>query len=63
MPVIEVKLYDRRITDSGASAKIIKEMTDALVRACDDEGVREHTTVIVTGVAPGNWGVAGSPGS
>ena len=60
MPLIEVKLYDRRITDPNASAKIIKEMTDALCRACDDEGVRDHTTVIVTGVAPGQWGVAGN---
>ena len=63
MPVIEVKLYDRRLEGPDASAKIIKEMTEALVRATGDEGVREHTNVIVTGVAPQQWGVAGNPGS
>jgi 4-oxalocrotonate tautomerase len=62
MPVIEVKLYDRRV-NPGTSEKIIKEMTDALARACDDDGVKEHTTVIVTGIPPQQWGVAGNPGS
>jgi 4-oxalocrotonate tautomerase len=62
VPVIEVKLYDRRVSPES-SAKIIKEMTDALARACDDEGVKEHTTVIVQGVSPQNWGIAGNPGS
>jgi 4-oxalocrotonate tautomerase len=62
VPVIEVKLYDRRVSPES-SAKIIKEMTDALARACDDDGVKEHTWVIVQGVSPQNWGIAGSPGA
>ena len=63
MPLIEVKLYDRRLESPDATARIIKEMTDALARACDDEGVKEHTQVIVTGVSPQHWGVAGNAGS
>jgi 4-oxalocrotonate tautomerase len=58
MPVIEVKLYDRRVTPES-SKRIIQEMTEALARACDDDGVKQHTTVLVTGVSPANWGVAG----
>ena len=62
MPIIEVKLYDRRV-DADSAARIIHEMTEALVRACDDEGVRDITNVIVEGVPPANWGVAGKAGS
>ena len=60
MPLIEVKLYDRRVTEESIP-KIIRELTEGLVRGCEDEGVREHTHVIVEGVSPTNWGVAGKP--
>jgi 4-oxalocrotonate tautomerase len=62
MPLIEVKLYDRRVNDESIP-KIIHELTEGLVRACEDENVRQHTHVIVEGVAPANWGVAGKPSS
>jgi phenylpyruvate tautomerase PptA (4-oxalocrotonate tautomerase family) len=62
VPIIEVKLYNRRV-DADSAARIIHEMTEALVRACEDEGVRDITNVIVEGVPPANWGVAGKPGS
>jgi 4-oxalocrotonate tautomerase len=61
MPLIEVKLYDRRVTPE-ASERIIKEMTDALCRAVGEE-VREHTWVVVQGVPPSQWGIAGNPSS
>ena len=60
MPLIEVKLYDRRVTEESVP-KIIHELTEGLVRGCEDEGVREHVHVIVEGVSPKNWGVAGKP--
>ena len=60
MPLIEVKLYDRRLEGPDASAKIIEEMTEALVRATGDEGVREHTWVVVQGVPPTQWGIVGN---
>jgi phenylpyruvate tautomerase PptA (4-oxalocrotonate tautomerase family) len=63
MPLIEVKLYDRRVQDAESEKRIIEEMTEALVRATGDEGVREHTWVVVQGVAPTAWGIAGKPGS
>lgn len=61
MPLIEVKLYDRRVNPES-SEKIIKELTDGLCRACGEE-VREATHVIVHGMPPQQWGVAGKPGS
>ena len=61
MPFIEVKRYDRRVSPE-ASEKIIKEMTDALCRACGEE-VREHTWVVVQGVPANQWGIAGNAGS
>lgn len=63
MPLIEVKLYDRRVSTPEQSARIIEEMTEALVRATGDEGVRAHTWVVVQGVPPTSWGIAGQPGS
>ena len=63
MPFIEVKLYDRRVQDADATKRIIEEMTEALVRATGDEGVRDHTQVVVHGVSPSSWGIAGKPGS
>ena len=58
MPIIEVKLYDRRVTPE-ITPRIIEKMTQALADACEDEGVKQYTQVVVTGVAPGNWGIAG----
>ena len=62
MPLIEVKLFDRRVTPE-ASARIIEKLTDALADACQDEGVKAHTQVIVQGVSPANWGWSASPAS
>jgi 4-oxalocrotonate tautomerase len=61
MPLIEVKLYDRRVNPE-ASERIIKELTDGLCRAVGEE-VREHTWVVVQGLPPQQWGIAGQPGS
>ena len=61
MPLIEVKLYDRRVNPE-ATERIIKELTDGLCRAVGEE-VRELTWVVVEGVPPGNWGIAGKAGS
>ena len=61
MPLIEVKLYDRRVSPES-SEKIIREMTDGLCRAVGEE-VREDVWVVVQGVPPSSWGIAGKPGS
>jgi 4-oxalocrotonate tautomerase len=58
VPVIEVKLYDRRVTEESVP-KIISALTDALAESSG--AAKEHIHVIVEGVSPKNWGVGGTP--
>jgi 4-oxalocrotonate tautomerase len=58
MPFIHVQLYDKRVTDESVP-KIIEAMTDALAESSG--AAREHIQVIVEGVSPKHWGVAGKP--
>jgi phenylpyruvate tautomerase PptA (4-oxalocrotonate tautomerase family) len=59
MPLIKVDLFDFRVNEE-TSAKLISGMTDALC-AATNEGMREHTWVIVEGHSPKNWGFGGAP--
>jgi 4-oxalocrotonate tautomerase len=56
MPVIEVKLYDKRVTDESVP-KIVEALTNALSESSG--AAKEHIHVIVQGVSPKHWGVAG----
>ena len=56
MPWIDVKLYDSRVTEESVP-KIIEAMTAALAESSG--AAREHIQVIVQGVSPKNWGIAG----
>ena len=56
MPVIEVKLYDTRVTEESVP-KIVEALTDALHESSG--AAKEHIQVIVQGVSPKHWGVAG----
>jgi 4-oxalocrotonate tautomerase family enzyme len=58
MPLIEVKLYDQRVNQDTVP-KIIESLTDALHESSG--AAREHIWVIVEGVDPKHWGVAGNP--
>ncbi len=58
MPIVEVKLYDERVTEESVP-KIIEAMTNALAESSG--AAREHIQVLVEGVSPKNWGVAGKP--
>jgi 4-oxalocrotonate tautomerase len=58
MPLIEVKLYDKRVTEESVP-KIIASLTDALAESSG--AAKEHIHVIVQGVSPKHWGVAGKP--
>jgi 4-oxalocrotonate tautomerase len=60
MPLIEVKLYDRRINDEIVP-RVIEKVTDAIVEAIGEESIREHTWVLVEGLSPKQWGVGGKP--
>jgi 4-oxalocrotonate tautomerase len=60
MPLIEVKLYDTRVTDESVP-KIIEKLTDALAESSG--AAKEHIWVIVEGVPAKHWGAAGKPGA
>jgi phenylpyruvate tautomerase PptA (4-oxalocrotonate tautomerase family) len=55
--LIQVKLYDSRVTEES-TPKIVQALTDALVSVTSEQ-IREQTWVIVEGVSPKNWGIAG----
>ena len=56
MPIIEVKLYDRRVTEESVP-KMITALTDALAESSG--AAKEHIQVVITGVSPRHWGIAG----
>jgi 4-oxalocrotonate tautomerase len=58
MPIVEVKIYDRRVTEESVP-KIIDAMTDALAESSG--AAREHIQVLVHGITPQHWGIAGEP--
>jgi len=58
MPLIEVKLYDRRVTEETVP-KIIEALTNALHESSG--AAVEHIQVIVEGIEPSHWGKAGKP--
>jgi 4-oxalocrotonate tautomerase len=58
MPLIEVKLYDARVTEESVP-RIIEKLTDALAESSG--AAREHIWVLVEGVSPTHWGVGGKP--
>jgi len=56
VPLIEVKLYDRRVTEESVP-KMITALTDALHESSG--AAKEHIQVVITGVSPKHWGIAG----
>jgi 4-oxalocrotonate tautomerase len=58
MPLIEVKLYEHRVTEESVP-KMIEKLTDALAESSG--AAREHIQVVVHGVSPKHWGIAGKP--
>lgn len=58
MPYIEVKLFDFRVDDASVP-RIVSALTDGLCDAVGEE-VRASTWVVVEGVAPERWGIAGA---
>jgi 4-oxalocrotonate tautomerase family enzyme len=58
--MIEVKLYDRRVTEESVP-KMIEALTDALAETSG--AAKEHIQVVITGVDPKLWGIAGKPQS
>jgi 4-oxalocrotonate tautomerase len=58
MPLIEVKLYEQRVTEESVP-KIIEALTDALHESSG--AAKEHIWVIVEGISPKHWGAGGTP--
>jgi 4-oxalocrotonate tautomerase family enzyme len=56
--MIEVKLYDHRVTEESVP-KMIEALTNALHESSG--AAIEHIQVVVEGVAPKHWGIAGKP--
>ena len=56
MPMIEVKLYDRRVTEESVP-KMIEALTNALAESSG--AAPEHIQVVIQGVAPSHWGIGG----
>ena len=59
MPVIDVKLYDRRVTEESVP-KMIEALTNALHETSG--AAKEHINVIIQGIPPSHWGKGGKPG-
>jgi 4-oxalocrotonate tautomerase len=60
VPIIDVKLYDTRVTEESVP-RIIEALTDALAESSG--AAKEHIQVLVQGVPAKHWGVAGKPGA
>ena len=58
MPWNDVKLYDSRDTEESVP-KNIESLTKALAESSG--AAPEHIQVVVQGVSPKHWGVAGKP--
>ena len=59
MPIIDVKLFEGRLT-AETSPVLIEKFTDVLVDVFG-EGIRQYTTVLLSEVAPQHWGHNGKP--
>ena len=58
MPMIEVKLFDHRVTEESVP-KMIEKLTDALAESSG--AAKEQIHVVIQGVQPKHWGIAGKP--
>ncbi len=58
--MIEVKLYDRRVTEESVP-KMIEALTNALAESSGASP--DHIQVVIHGVQPSHWGIAGKPQS
>ncbi|MBZ4320914.1 tautomerase family protein [Streptomyces huiliensis] len=60
MPLIQVSLYEDRLTPETRRA-LIGELTEAAVRALGPE-CRDVTWVTLQGIPRDQWGIGGTPG-
>jgi 4-oxalocrotonate tautomerase len=58
MPLIEVKLFSRRLESEDLPGEVVAALTDALCSVIGEEA-RDETWVVIEGVPPACWGIAG----
>jgi 4-oxalocrotonate tautomerase len=58
MPFIDVKIYDRRVTEESVP-KMIEALTNALHESSG--AAKEHIQVVIQGIPAKHWGQAGKP--
>jgi phenylpyruvate tautomerase PptA (4-oxalocrotonate tautomerase family) len=58
MPWVDVKLFDTRLADPDAAAKLVAGITDAFCATFGEE-VRDKTEIVIQGVSPSLWGFGG----
>lgn len=56
MPLIEVKLFDRRVNEESVP-RMVEALTTALAESSGADPA--HIQVIIQGVSPSHWGKAG----
>jgi 4-oxalocrotonate tautomerase len=61
MPIIEVKVFERRLEDETQAERIAVALTDALCSVIGEQA-REQTWVIVEGVPAARWAIGGKVG-
>lgn len=60
MPFVQIKLYEGELA-GDAVPKLISKVTDAVCESTREE-LRPAVWVVVEGVEPSRWGIAGKPG-
>lgn len=58
MPIIDVRLFEHRVTEESVP-RMIEALTAALAETSGAS--TEHIHVVIQGVSPKHWGVAGKP--
>lgn len=58
MPIIDVRLFEHRVTEESVP-RMIEALTKALAETSG--AAPEHIQVVVQGVSPKHWGIAGKP--
>jgi phenylpyruvate tautomerase PptA (4-oxalocrotonate tautomerase family) len=60
MPIVQFTAFEHRLQDEQQNAALIKRLTDAVRDTYGEDAARE-TQVILAGVSPKLWGLAGKP--
>jgi phenylpyruvate tautomerase PptA (4-oxalocrotonate tautomerase family) len=60
MPIVQFTAFEHRLHDEQQAAALIQRLTDAVRETYGEDAARD-TQVILAGVPPRLWGLAGKP--